>query len=131
MWCIPSYGIEKGKVAEDGMPVLNEDETSMDPSSGEDNEPNGVDCNTDPGELKGLVNGAGLVCVLNEGKTEGSGRAGFGEVATMGNKVCCSWLDIIGTSTSVVGWPRGDRCNIGWIIPAVACCLASSLLFAL
>jgi hypothetical protein len=76
MWCIPPYGIEKSEVAEDGMPVLNKDETGMDPSSSVDNEPNGVDCNTDPDELKGLVDGAGLVCMLNEGKTEGSGRAG-------------------------------------------------------
>jgi hypothetical protein len=50
------------------VPVPSKDATCVDP--------NGVDCNTGPGELKGLVNGAGLVCMLDGGKTEGSGTAG-------------------------------------------------------
>jgi len=48
----------------------------MDPSASVDNESDGMDCNTGPDELKGLIDGAGLVCVLDGGKTEGSGTVG-------------------------------------------------------
>lgn len=59
------------------MPVPNKDAACVDPSSSVENEPNGVNCNTGQGELKGfVVNGAGLVCVWDGGKTEGSGRVG-------------------------------------------------------
>jgi hypothetical protein len=48
----------------------------MDPGASVENESNGMDCNTTPDELKGLIDGAGLVCVLDGGKTEGSGTVG-------------------------------------------------------
>lgn len=103
----------------------------MDPSASVENGSNGMDCNTGPDELKGLVDGAGLVCMLDGGKTDGSGTVGQedGKVATVCNEVCCSWLPIIGATISVVGWHGGARCNIGWIILSVAC-LTASLLFA-
>lgn len=69
-------GIEEGEVAEDGVPFPNKDAAGVDPGTRVENEPNGVDWNTDPGELKGLVNEAGLVCMLDGGKTEGNGRVG-------------------------------------------------------
>lgn len=73
---IPPDGTGKSEVAEYGMPGPNKDAAGMDPGAGVENESNGVDCNTGPGELKGLVDGAGLVCVLDGGKTEGNGTIG-------------------------------------------------------
>ena len=49
------------------MPVPNKDAAGVDPSASVYDESNGVNCNTGPYELKGLVDGAGFICVLAEG----------------------------------------------------------------
>ena len=61
------------------MPVPNKDAAGMDPSASVQTESNGVNCNTGPYELNGLlVDGAGLVCLLDEGKTKGIKQGLFG-----------------------------------------------------